>query len=192
MHGAAVGHGATDQEHITPDGVDPSEVCHSRRAAPFENLITAREELAVLEIQRRQHEAMYVDAAPGTDKDAVRVDEEDITVRPQRPMDLAEVTTRHPVEHRGIRPRLDEPRHLIRIDGEALPIDDRIGGALPDVQDSSSLALHRHVSVDDDSTAGIRLERHVPPGEGREQGEQNGCPDGTCSQKGTSACAGTT
>ncbi len=93
---------------------------------PGLEVLFAAQEIRIRHAQGRGRQAAHVDARIAPEHDAVRVNQEHVPVRLQRPQDLARVLPQDAVEHGAVAALLDEAGHLACIDIEALPVDHRI------------------------------------------------------------------
>ncbi len=116
------------------------------RAFVFETQ-TVPVEILVPDIQRRRHQTGGIDLGPGTEQDAVRVDQEYAAVGDQVAENLRRILTDHPVQYGGGRSGLDETGGFPRLDRELLPVDDGLV-ARRDVQ-RAALLLDADLSLDD-------------------------------------------
>jgi hypothetical protein len=100
---------------------------------------SARKEIGVGQSKRRHHEAADVDLRPGTECDAVLVDQEDAAIGLKGAQDYAGIATGDAVQHLAGRVGLNESSEFARPDREPLPVNygtvgvgdrQRIAGAL--------------------------------------------------------------
>ncbi len=105
---------------------------------------------------------MHVDDSSRPHENSVRVDHKHIPVRHECPVDRAGITAGDPVEHRRVAAALEELGQLARVDGKAVPIDDRILAALLDLQVSSAPRPEGHVTMHHNPSGRVRLQWLVP------------------------------
>ena len=99
---------------------------------------------------------MNINRSGGPYKNAIRIDHEYRTVRLERPVDCGWVSSRDPVQHRSRSSRLKELRDLAAVDGEVVPVDDRVLGVLRNRQIPGSTD-HGDITMDNDASGGIRI-----------------------------------
>ena len=123
-----------DQATRCRDGpfVDDGAALRRRGRIDRGQAVAAGQEVAVGHRQRRDHQAADVDARACAEDDAVRVEQKDPAVRRHLSEDVRRVIAGHAVQrHRGAR-GLVEADLFAGGDREALPVDDRLVGGLPD------------------------------------------------------------
>ena len=120
-----------DAAAAVADRGEAAVVRDDARAGSIEDVIT-REEIVVADRERGGDEAADVDLRAGGEEDAVGIDQEDVAVGGERAADDGSFGARHAVEHDGGGVGLLEMHRVAGTDGEALPVDDRLGGGLVD------------------------------------------------------------
>lgn len=93
---------------------------------------------------------MDVNGPVGPHQNSVRIDDKNISVRPQRTLDFTLASTRHPVQHCTPGTRLDKLRYLSGLDRKIIPVDDRVRTTLINQQPTTTGA-EIHISVYHDS-----------------------------------------
>ena len=128
---AVVGDIGAEQGHIATVSMDGSLI-QDRGAAGTREVVPARHEVAVGDIQRRGHKSAHIDRCALTEQDAVRIDQEHLAVGRQRAQDARRISAQHPVECNRVGIGLQEQDRFPRPDAEALPVD---GGILCRLRD---------------------------------------------------------
>ena len=126
---AAVLHVRGDQVDAPPRGrADPTLVLDAGALAGGEEIELTAQELLVLEIQGGCQQTVHVHRRSRSEQDAVLVDQKDPAVTLQRAVDGRGVAAGDPVQHGTGGGLLDEAGKFSRVDGEAVPVDDGVGG----------------------------------------------------------------
>ena len=89
-------------------------------------------EVAVVDVQRRGHQAPHIDRSPRPEQDAVWIDQKHLTVGRQAAQNRGGFCTGHPIERHRVSARLHELHRLARRNSKALPVDRHMRRVLRD------------------------------------------------------------
>ena len=113
-------------------GIDGAQVLHRGVGVALEDQV-AIPEVVVGNVEGGGDEPVDVDLRPGSEKDAVGIDQIEMAVGSQLAVDLGGVGANHPRQHRRPRTGLVDVDLVAVADVKALPIDNRLAGLLMDI-----------------------------------------------------------
>ena len=128
---AFVRHIGAQQGHIAARRADRALVQHLARAIAAE-LVLARHEVAVGNVQGRCHQARRVHGRALAEQHAIRVDDEDLAIRRQIAEYRRAIAAQHAVQRHRIAVGLLELHRFALADIELRPVDDGVLAALVD------------------------------------------------------------
>ncbi len=136
---ALVRDGLAEQRDISAlSRVDPALI-DDRGVRRAEEAVFSGHEVGVGDIERRGDQAADIDLRASGEEDARRIHDEHLSIGIEGARDHARLVAGDAVERDGRAARLIEVHSLLRGDGEALPVDDRLVGRLVDVGDGPRL-----------------------------------------------------
>ncbi len=147
------------QRHVALVGrAECAHVDHRSAAVVALKDIAAGFEIFVADVQRAHHQSADIDAATLVEQYTVGIDQKDLPVGVQRPVDHAPFIAQHAVEGNRMGVRLLEVDRFAAADREALPVDRRFRRGLGNGGYCARLT-DRRVAADDYAVRGCCKQR---------------------------------
>ena len=146
-----------DQKDVTISTcLDVTHVLNRAGILPLEPEISVYE-ILIVHVQGRSNQSRSVNNSVLAKDDAIRVDDEDLSVGQQLSEDGRRELTGDPVEHGAGRVLLNKTRGFILLDRELLPVDDA-GWRVRDFQYIGTDVIELHLATSDIGAGGIGVE----------------------------------